>query len=465
MTESERPRKPTVVATAIDDAGAGVGVAVAGDGKGGDLRVHVPDLLPGEAAEVAIEHRSPHRAEAWGRIVRRVGPASPHRVAPACPAWGACGGCVWQHLDGDAQLVEKGRHVAAALADVPAIAAGEVVIEPVVASPRPLGYRNKGKYVVGVARGRLILGAYAPRTHRLVDTAGCRVVAPVIDDVARATGDAAAAAGLVAYDERAAAGELRYVIVRADATAGALVVLVVTSAARADALAAAASTIAAHPAVRGVVAMRNDRTDGAIVTPDVRVLAGQGALVEDLAGCPVEVGAGEFLQVNRDQSRAIYERVAALALDGLRADGVIAVDLYSGLGGIALTLARRGALVHAIEIDAGATAALARAAAAGGLGARVRVHTGDASEVERAGLVADVVVVNPPRKGLSAATRAALLALAPARIVYVSCGPDALGRDLVALSPAYRPDTVAPYDLMPGTPQVETLVRLQKSPT
>ena len=447
-------RNTQVEAVTLDEAGAGVGHVADGDAV---LELHVGDLLPGERAEVEVEHRSPHRPLAWGRVTSRIGAPSADRVEPACPGWGACGGCAWQHLAYPAQRLEKRRRLARALAEVPSLLGGRVAIAPVEPAPAELGYRNKGKYVAAAAGGRLVLGAYAPRSHRVIDTAACRVVAPVIAEVAAHTRQACEAAAVIAYDEATRAGELRYVIVRAGEDGGALVVLVVTSAARPARLAAAAEAIAAHPSVRGVVAMSNDRDDAAIVTGDVTVLAGTGALIERVAGCPVEVGPGEFLQVNRDQARAIYGRVADLALDGQPA--ARAIDLYAGLGGIALTLARRGATVDAVEIDPGATAALVRAAAAGGLADRVRVHTGDASLV--ASLPApDVVVVNPPRKGLSAETRAALVALAPPRIVYVSCGPDSLGRDLAALAAWYRPDAIDPFDLMPGTSQVETVVRL-----
>lgn len=447
-------RNPLAQAHALDEAGAGLaGIVSAGDraAAGGELELHVPDLLPGERAEVAIEHRSRQRPMAWARIVARVGEPSAERVAPACPGFGGCGGCAWQHLAYPAQLEAKRARIVAAVPGVEVAA--------VTPSPAQLGYRNKGKYVVAASGRGLVLGAYAPRSHKVIDTAGCRVVAPVIDEVAGATRVACDAAGLHAYDEQRGKGELRYVVVRADAAGGALVVLVVTSATRGDRLAEAAAAIATHAAVRGVIAMRNDRKDGAIVTGDATVLAGAGVLVEDVAGCPVEVGAGEFLQVNRDQARAIYDRVAALALAGV--DGAPrALDLYSGLGGIALTLARRGAHVTAVEVDPSACAALRRAADTGGLGDRVTVVTSDAGAAQLP--PADVVVVNPPRKGLSAAARAALLALAPGRILYVSCGPDSLGRDLAALT-GYRPGVVEPFDLMPGTAQIESLVPLDRT--
>src|SRR6185437_2885827 len=131
----------------LDDTGAGIGTA---DG----LRVHVADLLPGERAEVVVDHASPHRPEAWGRIVKRLGAASPDRVPPACPGFGRCGGCTWQHLAYPAQLAAKRARVAAALANVPDLPP----IGEVRPSPAELGYRNKGKYVAGTTgQGELVL--------------------------------------------------------------------------------------------------------------------------------------------------------------------------------------------------------------------------------------------------------------------------------------------------------------------
>jgi len=209
--------------------------------------------------------------------------------------------------------------------------------------------------------------------------------------------------------------------------------------------------------VRGVVAVENDRRDGAIVPSgtSATVLRGQGHLVEQLGGVPVEVGAGEFLQVNRAQAQAMYDRVAALAN---AAPGVRAIDLYAGLGGITFALARAGASVHAVEIDPAAVRALTRAAARAGLADRVTATAGDAAAIRRER--PDVLVVNPPRRGLGSA-RTAVAALGAPTIIYVSCGPDSLGKDLrVLVEAGWSIDTVEPFDLMPGTPQVETIVRL-----
>ncbi len=436
-----------VLATELDDAGAGVGVA---DGR----RVHVADLLAGERAEVAIDHASPHKAEAWGRIVRRLGATSADRVAPACPAFGRCGGCVWQHLAYPAQLVAKRARVVSAL-PLPGLAVADV--RP---SPRLVGYRNKGKYVVGRAGSHVVLGAYAPRSHTVVDTLGCQVVAPIIDEVATWVRGAAERAQLAPYDEATRAGELRYVVVR-EARGDVMIALVITSATPRAKLEPVANALSRHPAVRGLVAITNDRRDGAIVPSgsSAQVLLGHGHLTEELAGVAVEVGAGEFLQVNRDQAAAIYARVAELA--GAR-PGLRVVDLFSGLGGIALHLARAGADVTAVEIDRDAVAQLRRAAERAGLAVRAIAADAGAAQLDVGTL--DVAVVNPPRKGLSDGARAQLVVLAAPTIIYVSCGPESLGRDLAALAEhGWRPDAIEPFDLMPGTAQVETVVRLVRA--
>lgn len=274
---------------------------------------------------------------------------------------------------------------------------------------------------------------------------------------------AAERAGLVAYDEATRRGELRYVVVR-EVGGDVLVALVVAQATPRAKLERVANALARHTAVRGLVAIGNDRRDGAIVPSGstAQVLLGRGAIVEDIAGVPVEIGAGEFVQVNREQAAALYARVAELALAAMPAGGR-ALELYAGLGGIGITLARAGVAVAAVEIDREAIAQLRRAAERAKL--PLRAIAGDAEHLpaELRGSF-DLVVVDPPRKGLSAGALAAIVAAAAPTIVYVSCGPDSLGRDLAAFDrEGWTPDAIEPFDLMPGTAQVETIVRLRRA--
>ncbi|MCW5806755.1 MAG: class I SAM-dependent RNA methyltransferase, partial [Deltaproteobacteria bacterium] len=350
----------------------------------------------------------------------------------------------------------KQARVAAAIGDAP------VPLAQIRPSPQVTGYRNKGKYVAGRdAAGHVVLGAYVPRTHELVDTLGCRTVAPVIDEIATWIRGAVEGAGLAPYDEATRTGALRYAIVR-ESGGDVLVALVVTSKTPRAAVERVANALAHHPALRGIVAIDNDRRDGAIIPSGAtaQVLLGHGYLLEELAGARVEVGAGEFLQVNRAQAAAMYARVAELAEAG---PGTVAVDLFAGLGGIGLHLARAGATVTAVEIDREAVAQLRRAAERAKL--PVTALAGDAaSPPDQLPTAPDVVVVNPPRKGLSAGALTLVAGLAPRTLVYVSCGPESLARDLAALAERrYKPDAIEPFDLMPGTAQVETLVRLRSA--
>jgi 23S rRNA (uracil1939-C5)-methyltransferase len=464
--------------TDLDEAGLGVG-------RVGEVDVAVPDVLPGEQAEIVVEHLSPHRARAWGRVLQRVGPPAPERVPPSCPAFGRCGGCVWQHLAYGAQLERKRGLVAGALA---AAGLGHVPVAPVLAAPAVTGYRNKGKYVIGTGPDGLVLGAYAPRTHEVVDTAGCRVVEPVIDRVAGAVREALTRTGLPAYDERRRTGVLRYAILRTGASGEVLVGLVTAGRAHHERLQGAARELEGHSEVAGVVWLENQAESGALLDPQgaVACLAGRPTVTELVSGpgprgrnagqsttqVAIALGIGDFFQVNRAQAARLYaeaaQHVAALAPTDSGPDGMHVIDLYTGVGGIAFAVARSGARVLGVEAFAGAVAAARAAAERAGVSGQVRFCAGDAADLGRLAEEMrpdppDVIVVNPPRKGLEANARAAVIAAAPAGIVYVSCGPASLARDLAALVQAgWRIERVQPVDLMPGTPQIETAVSLRR---
>lgn len=454
-----------LIAQDLDLDGLGVGATAA-------VEVHAVDLLPGESGVVAIEHVSRHSPRAWGRASGRIGPDSPARAAPACPAFGRCGGCAWQHLSYPAQLAHKRRRVEAALADA---LADPPPVADVVGSARVLGYRNKATYVV--ARGRAVagavaLGAYAPRTHRWVSTAGCRVVAPAIDQVAQAVAAALSAETppLQVHDERHRRGHLRHVVIRASRAGRVLVGLVTTRDAPRDALERAAGAVLAAPGVAGVLWNRNDATSGVVLGPTTEPLAGAASIAETLAGVTIDVTLDTFLQVDLDQAEALYARLADHVAPDLATGGATALDLYCGAGAIAFTLAGRGARVLGVERNPHAVEVARGAAARAGLSERARFEAapaGDAVPLLRGdGSVPApaVVVVNPPRQGLGADVRAALAAHPPPVLAYVSCGPSSLARDLAELAAAagYRIDAVLPFDLMPGTGHVETLVILRR---
>jgi 23S rRNA (uracil1939-C5)-methyltransferase len=284
--------------------------------------------------------------------------------------------------------------------------------------------------------------------------------------------EALAGSGMAAYDERRRTGYLRYVVIRASRSGQVLIGLVTTSGAARGALERAAVQVLGEPGVAGVVWIANDATSGAVLAPGARVLAGASSITESIAGVAVEVAIDTFVQIHLDQAEAMYSRLADLAGAG---PSTRAIDLYCGVGAIAFTLARRGARVLGLERNPVAVDAARRAAAGAALSDRARFEAAPAEELTRllGGEAADLpvdgpvdlIVVNPPRQGLDPAVRAAVAARPPTLLAYVSCGPESLGRDLADLARAgLRAIAVEPFDLMPGTGHVETLVMARPDP-
>ena len=403
--------------------------------------IHAEGLLPGEEGDVRIDQVSRHAPHAFGRVVGALHARSPDRVEPPCPG-DRCGGCAWQPLAYAAQLEHKRRRVEGAL--------GGLAVADVVPAPALLGYRNKATYVLAARDRRVALGAYAPRSHEWVDTGACRVVHPAIAAALGPIGDALTASGLAVHDERARAGQLRYAIVRANRAGDVLVGIVTTSDAPRDALEEAARRI---ELARGVVWLPNDATSGAILGRDAHLLCGEATLAERIDGVAVDVGIDTFLQVNLDAAEALYRRLVERA--GAH-PGMSALDVYCGIGPIALLLARAGVDVLGVERNRASVDAARAAAARNGIAARFEETPAAELPALMAARPVDVVVVNPARQGLEESVRAALAARPPATLVYVSCGPDSLGRDLAELG--LHVESVEPFDLMPGTGHVETLV-------
>jgi 23S rRNA (uracil1939-C5)-methyltransferase len=431
-----------LVISALDEEAAGVATQ---DG----VRVHVAGALPDEEVDAVVAHVSPHRPDAWAALDSIARP-SPARVAPVCPAYGACGGCTLEHMAYARQLEWKKEHVMAALAQAGVTAP----VAACVASPRPLGYRNKSKLVFAETDGKPVLGAYAPRTHRVVDLAGCRVAEPPLDDVASVLRDLFAHHHVRGYDERTSEGLLRYAILRVNHLGQVLATLVTADDAFPDGEALARALVAARPEVVGVVQNINRSRGNALYGDEERTLAGEPSLPDQVGSIQLRLSSTAFFQVNRDVAARIYaDLTEAAALTGTER----VVDAYAGVGGIALTLARGAAEVVGIEEHPRAVAD-AQAAAQLNHATRVRFVIGDVeAELHKLG-AADVVVLNPPRRGCAQAVLHAAAALKPRLIAYVSCAPDTLGRDLALLAKdGFVARSVVPYDMLPQTPHVESL--------
>jgi 23S rRNA (uracil1939-C5)-methyltransferase len=400
-----------------------------GDGlaRVGGQAVFVPGAAPGDRVEVEVVER--HKTYARARIVDLVA-AGPERQDPPCPLFGRCGGCQWQHLKYEAQLRWKREIVQDAFRR---IARMDVHVARVVPSPSPWRYRHKTAVPLGI-------GFYAHGSHEVVPFDECLVQHPLLDRIVRAV----RGLGLPPYDERTHRGLLRHVVARCNLRGDqAVVALVVT-----DPRVEAGSLMAQIPEIRGVVANINTQPGNVILGARSVVLAGDDAITEEVDGLKFRISAESFFQVNPAAAAALH-RMAAEAAGG----GETALDLYAGVGSIALRLARAFERVVAVELSGAAAADARRNAQLNGIANAefVRARVEDVA-VPRA----EAVVLDPPRKGAGAEVIAAVARTRPERIVYVSCDPATLARDARMLADAgWAPRSVVPLDMFPQTAHVE----------
>jgi 23S rRNA (uracil1939-C5)-methyltransferase len=447
----------TFVCTQLDEDGVGLGES---DG----WRIHVAGALPDERVTARIAHTSPHRREdrqdAWADL-QAVETVSVKRVSAPCCQKGVCGSCPLAILDYGAQLDWKRDQVRRALAQHPELA--RLDVEACVASPRITGYRNNAKYIYGRGPdGQLLLGAYAPRSHDVVDMSGCAVIEPALSQVRDALLPILVEQQVAPFDEVKRTGLLRYVIMRATAAGRVLVTLVTARADWPQAHAIAATLVARCPLVCGVIHNVNPSTGNALFGDQESLLAGSPTFEDDLGPIRVRLGSRSFFQANRLVAAHAYGDLVAAARQ--RAWYRRAVDAYAGAGGIALSVAPLADEVVAIEEVAAATLAAQEFLASLPPANRpaIRFVTGDVAEHLASVGQADLVILNPPRKGCARAVLDAVVRLQPRFVAYLSCNPQTLARDLAVLARAgLKVASITPYDMLPHTPHVESLALVE----
>lgn len=418
------------------------------------MAVFVKGAVRGEEADVIIEHVG-HNA-AWGRIAELVKPAAARRE-PDCPYYGQCGGCQFRHMDYAEELEAKRRRVEDALARVGGVC---LPVEVIHGAASTLRYRNKVQFPVGDGA----VGYYQGRTHKVIDIPDC-LLQPEADTACRAAvKDWMERIHIPAYNERTGKGLVRHLYLRTNQAGQALCCLVVNGkklpheAELADALRRAA------PGLVGVVLSVNTKKTNVILGTEYRTLWGQDWLEETLCGHTFRLSVPSFFQINRAQTEVLYGR--ALEFAALTGTETV-VDLYCGIGTISLTLAERAGQVIGVEVVPQAIEDAKENARRNGLSHKTRFECGDASDLavrlEREGVRPDVVVVDPPRKGLAPDVPGTIARMAPDRVVYVSCDPATLARDIKRFHALdYIPVRAEAVDLFPRTAHVETVCLLSK---
>lgn len=371
----------------------------------------------------------------------------PSEFPVSCEHAHACPGCPWIAAPYGEQLQRKAARVDEALRGFSELAG--LGVAPVSAAPRLEGYRTRAKLVV---QGRA-LGLYARGDHAVIDLPGCRVLAPALSRVAQTVRALLPVDGLEGVDLALADAQVLVTWIAREGVAGERF------------LEATEALCARHPEVVSVAVSFRERGAVQLLGTGHSLLRGMPEVRASVPGSHAYqlTTFGAFQQAHRDTAAAIWERIGALLSHG-RESPLRVLELYAGSGALALSLAAKGAHVVAVESYEPSCERLARAAAEQRLS--VEVRAGDAADVATQlaaqGARFDAVVVNPPRRGLDLRVRRALAALAPSKLVYVSCNPETLARDLAHLArEGLSPAHVQPFDMMPLTDQVETLVLLE----
>lgn len=440
--------------------------------------VFVERGLPGQEVEALILRRKKSYAEA--RVVRVLSPG-PRQVEPRCAHFGVCGGCALQHLEPAAQAEAKREQVADCLVRLGGLAPSMVEVLPPLPSPRAFEYRNKMEYSfstrwlteeevasAGSEDDRFGLGLHVPRRFdRVVNVERCHLQSEEASAVVRAVRGGARESGLAVYSTRTHLGFWRFLVIRETAHTAERMVLVITHRAPAGSREERAVDELGRRLWAGGFGITSllhgvtERRGSVAVCEEVRVLAGEPVIRESLLGFTYEIGPNTFFQTNTRGAEALFTE--ALRMARMDADDVV-WDLYCGAGALTLPLAREARSVLGVELVPEAIAAAERNAAANGV-RNASFVTGNVREVLAAGdrPAPDVVVMDPPREGVHARVLEAVTAAAPRRLVYVSCNPATLARDVAVLcSAGYRLGPVRPVDLFPHTPHVECVTALER---
>ena len=437
--------------TAVIDGYSSEGLGIA---RVNGAVVFVPHAVRGE--EIDLRITKVMKTSCAGEIVKIHNP-SPERMEPECPYAGKCGGCAYRHLTYPEELWAKRQRVQDALTRIGGL---DLTVEEILGAKNPEHYRNKSQYPVG-ADGSI--GFFQARTHKVVPIRRCLIQTEAADRTAQAVGEWMRRYKISAYDETTGKGLVRHVCVRVNRKGESLCCVVVNGNKVPREPELAAYVTAAVPHTVGVLLNSNTRRGNVVLGDKYRTLFGRNYLMDTLCGLEFKLSMPSFYQVNRDQAEVLYGK--ALEFAGLTGNETV-LDLYCGIGTITLCLAKAAKRVIGAEIVPPAIRDAKENALRNHI-ENAEFFCGDAADIaaklESDGLRPDVVTVDPPRKGLAPEVIASVAAMGPEKVVYVSCDPATLGRDVKIFREfGYEAKRAAAVDMFPGTAHVETVVLLSK---
>lgn len=447
-------RETKLVPLTIEGYGSdGEGVARLPDG----MTCFVKGALRGETCRVRLQKVG--RSCAWGEVSEVTAP-SPARRESDCPYFASCGGCSLRHMTYEEELAFKKQKVQDALTR---IGGSDVAVSAIFGAKNTLRYRNKVQFPVAPGP---VIGFYQKRTHAVTDVEDCLLQPSAAARLRGAVKAWMEAYAVPAYDERAHKGLVRHVYVRTNAAGESLCCLMVNGSSLPHEAELVQALRQAEPGLAGVVLGVNEKKTNVILGDAYRTLWGRDTLEETLCGLSFRLSVPSFFQVNRAQTEVLYDK--ALELAALTGTETV-LDLYCGIGTISLALAKHARRVIGAEVVPEAIGDAKTNAERNGI-ANAEFFCGDAEDIAARlaadGLKPDVITVDPPRKGLAPGVVDAIVRMAPDRVVYVSCDPATLARDVKRFAEqGYQPQTALAVDLFPRTGHVETIALMSRKKT
>ncbi len=421
----------------------------------------VKGSLPGDSIQARIMKLKKHYG--YARLLKILKP-SPFRVEPACPQARTCGGCQLQAMAYENQLQFKEEKVKNHLQRLGKFSAFSVM--PILGMENPWHYRNKEQLPVGkTAQGETVMGFYAKHSHRIVEHEACMIGTPEQDQVVRAVRQYMTECNVQPYDEETGTGLVRHILIRRSFSTKSLLVCLVINGERLPAVNRLMEFLLEVPDMTSISCNINMERTNVILGDKMVQIYGPTYILDEIGGLVFRISAQSFFQVNPVQTEKLYETVLEFAdLKG----GELVWDLYCGIGTISLFLAQKAHYVRGVEIVPRAVEDARENAILNSV-ENVRFYAGQAEEVlprlyNEEKIRADVMVVDPPRKGCDKALLDTMLQMSPDRIVYVSCDSATLARDLRYLAEGgYQLEKVRPVDMFPWTTHVECVVLITRN--
>ncbi len=456
MTKADLPvhKNESYEVDIVDLTHEGAGVA-----RVNGFTLFVPNTLPGERAKIKVV--GVKKGFGFGRLEELI-EESPERVEPPCPIYKWCGGCQLQHLSYEGQLEYKRKLVEDVLARI-----GKLEDVPVLSTlgmgEEPWRYRNKAQVPVGERNGRIITGFYQKRSHEIVEMDSCIITGDTNDDAVQAVKEIVNQYNISAYNEEKHKGILRHIIARYGKTTGDLMIVLVTNGQDLPQRKKIVEDIRkALPEIKSIVQNVNSKRTNVIFGEETRVLWGAEYIYDFIGDIKFAISARSFYQINPDQTKVLYDQ--ALQYAELNGDETV-IDAYCGIGTISLFLAQKAKKVYGVEIVPEAIEDARRNAELNNIH-NAEFAVGKSEDVipewKKQGITPDVIVVDPPRKGCDEELLKTIIEMKPKRVVYVSCNPATLARDLRVLEDGgFKTQKVQPVDMFPQTTHVEAVALLE----